>query len=77
MTAANVTDLDDKDTGDPSGDLVFNMDERAIPLVCRHSATASTNPDCVKGNTHSWLLNSNLVYLQWTVEVDGAYGPYQ
>lgn len=116
MTAANVTDLDDKDTGDPGGgtwlpsqlascpdcfshpvrrppaagrrstygsvlfvcvDLVFNMDERAIPLVCRHSATASTNPDCVTGNTHSWLLNSNLVYLQWVVEVDGAFGPYQ
>ena len=41
------------------------------------SPQCSTNPDCVKGNTHSWLLNSNLVYLQWTVEVDGAYGPYQ
>jgi hypothetical protein len=109
MTAANVTDLDDKDTvrqpvftpvptsmspagqrlrlrslrqaklsqGNPAGDLVFNMDERAIPLVCRHSATASKNPDCVEGNTHSWLLDSNLVYLQWVIEVDGAWGPYQ
>eukprot|EP01050_Picozoa_sp_SAG11_P016952 SAG11_NODE_2378_length_3435_cov_4.530576_3_plen_401_part_00 len=77
MTAANVTDLDDKDTGDPAGDLVFNMDERAIPLVCRHSKTASTNPDCIAGNTHSWLLDSNLVYLQWTIEVSGVWGPYQ
>ena len=77
MTAANVTDLDSKNTGDPAGDLVFNMDERAIPLVCRHSSTASTNPDCIEGNTHSWLLNSNLVYLQWEIEVDGVWGPYQ
>ena len=77
MTAANVTDLDDKDTGDPAGDLVFNMDERAIPLVCRHSKTASTDPNCVAGNTHSWLLDTTPVYLQWVIEVDGVWGPYQ
>jgi hypothetical protein len=77
MTAANVTDLDFKNTGDPAGDLDFNMDERAIPLVCRHSATASSTPDCIEGNTHSWLLDSRLVYLQWVIEVDGMWGPYQ
>jgi hypothetical protein len=74
MTAENVTDLDSKNTGDPAGDMVFNMDERAIPIVCRH-ATGST-PDCTEGNTHSWLLNSKLVYLQWEIEVDGRWGPY-
>lgn len=74
MTAATVTDLDNKNTGNPAGDLVFNMDERAIPIVCRHEE--KNGPDCTGTNTHSWLLNSNLVYLQWEIEVDGAWGPY-
>lgn len=75
MTAANVTDLDCKNTGDPTGDMVFNMDERAIPMVCRHDARGDSE-DCDGGNTHSWLLNSKLVYLEWVIEVDGRFGPY-
>jgi hypothetical protein len=68
MTASNVTDLNCKNTGNPTGDMVFNMDERAIPLICRHSPQ-SDGPDCDDGNTHSWLLNSNLVYLLRTIIV--------
>ena len=36
MTPSTTADLDNKNTGDPPGDLVFNMDERAIPMTCRH-----------------------------------------
>lgn len=78
MTPSTVTDLDNKNTGDPPGDLVFNMDERAIPMTCRHvPAGKNGGPDCEGNNTHSWLLEKNLVYLQWEIEMDGRFGPYQ
>ena len=78
MTPSTVTDLDNKNTGDPPGDLVFNMDERAIPMTCRHVPPGSNGgPDCEGNNTHSWLLEKDLVYLQWEIEMDGNFGPYQ
>jgi hypothetical protein len=78
MTPSTVTDLDNKNTGDPPGDLVFNMDERAIPMTCRHVPPGSNGgPDCEGNNTHSWLLEKDLVYLQWEIEMDGSFGPYQ
>lgn len=78
MTPSTVTDLDNKNTGDPPGDLVFNMDERAIPMACRHVPPGrNAGPDCEGNNTHSWLLEKDLVYLQWEIEMDGHFGPYQ
>jgi hypothetical protein len=56
--------------------MIFNMDERAIPYTCRHEVGTSS-PDCNGNNTHSWLLDKDLVYLQWEIEVDGRWGPYQ
>ena len=32
---------------------------------------------CDGNNTHSWLLEKDLVYLQWEIEMDGNWGPYQ
>jgi hypothetical protein len=76
MTPSTVTDLDNKNTGDPPGDLVFNMDERAIPMTCRHVPPGkSGGPDCDGNNTHSWLLEKDLVYVAWEIEVDGDWGP--
>ena len=76
MTPSTVTDLDNKNTGDPPGDLCFNMDERAIPMTCRHVPAGSNGgPDCEGNNTHSWLLEKDLVYLQWEIEMDGNFGP--
>lgn len=79
MTAANVTDLSNKDTGDAAGDLVFNMGERARPMECRHESQkgAGSVRECDGGSTQSWLLKNSLVYLEWVVEVDGNWGPYQ
>ena len=76
MTAANVTGLANKDTGDAAGDMVFNMGERARPLECRHAAAPSGSM-CGGTGTQSWLLQSSLVYLQFVIEVDGSWGPYQ
>jgi hypothetical protein len=77
MTAANVSGLANKNTGDAPGDLVFNMGERGVPMVCRHETGSSRGRLCEGGSTQSWLLKSSLVYVEWTVEVDGAWGPYQ
>jgi hypothetical protein len=79
MTPWNITDLSNKNTGDPAGDLLFNMFERSKALECRHLAPGSRGyqSKCGGGATPSWLLHENLVYLQWVVEVDGKWGPYQ
>ena len=77
MTPSTTTDLDNKNTGDPPGDMVFNMDERAIPMTCRHLESGERSADCDGNNTHSWLLEKDLVYLQWEIEMDGSWGPYQ
>jgi hypothetical protein len=76
MTPQNMTDLTDKDTGDARGDLMFTLDEEAIPLQCRHYPS---DPDCVTGDasqTHQWLLDAPLVYARHTVQTSGEWGPY-
>jgi hypothetical protein len=74
MTAANTTGLVNKDTGDAAGDLVFNMGERGRPMECRHAPSPTM---CDGETTQSWLLQSSLVYLEYVVEVDGNWGPYE
>ena len=70
-----MTDLIDKDTGDARGDLMFTLDEEAIPMQCRHYPA---DKDCVTGNaslTHQWLLDAPLVYARHTVQTSGEWGP--
>jgi hypothetical protein len=66
LTPYNITDLACKNTGDAAGDVFFTMDRIALGEQC---ANDPTNPRC--------FLDGNDVYIQFSVEVDGNFGPYQ
>ena len=76
VTPYNLSGLDNKNTGDPAGDLFFRLgDELWLRSFCR--AHPELHYDrCEGGNwADAGLLNQN-VYASFTVETDGSYGPY-
>lgn len=65
LTPWNVTDIVNKDTGDPGGDMGFYLGRL-------HSIWSCT-PPYIKG---SCFLADNPVIISFDVEMDGNYGPY-
>ena len=66
LTPFNITDLACKNTGDAAGDVFFTLDRIALAEQCRNEPD---NPRC--------FLDGSDVYIDFTVEVDGKFGPYQ
>ena len=66
LTPANVTGLRNKDSGDMVGDVNFFLMRRNLSLGC------DAHP-----NQWGCFLSGDDVYGQFSVEVDGLYGPYQ
>lgn len=75
MTPKNLTDLVDKDTGGARGDIMFSLYECSLPMHCRRRPGGCANSSSPT-NTHSWLLDSPLVYAVQVVQTSGEWGPY-
>ena len=67
LTPTNITDLVNKDTGDAEGDLFFTLAEYDLPLRCINGSST---------NARGCFLFVSDIYIQFSVEVDGKYGPY-
>jgi hypothetical protein len=76
MTQFGVVDMTNKNTGDVLGDTSFVIERRTSAYMCRQ-------------NPSSWMCGGGLaqfegdipnctdLVLQWEIEVDGNWGPYQ
>jgi hypothetical protein len=65
VTPRNVTDISNKDTGDPRGDIGFYLSRKSLVKECR-------------GNPHDrrCFLAGDNIFAQFVIEFDGAYGGY-
>ena len=65
ITPTNVTGIQNKDTGDPSGDITFLLSRKYLAQECARDPTA-----------FGCFLDGNNIYGKFEVEVDGQFGPY-
>jgi hypothetical protein len=65
VTPRNVTDIANKNTGDPPGDIGFYLSRKSLVVECRDDPT----------NQRCFLAGDN-IFAQFVVEVDGNYGGY-
>lgn len=72
-TPINVTTLDEKNNGDTFGDVGFYLTNHNLPYLCANDPNSST---CTEANAIERNSQNN-IFLQFTVEVDGDFGPYQ
>ena len=68
LTPSHITDLPNKDSGDPFGDLSF--------FLSRHNLRAECTQDPHAHGNGCFLAGQN-VFVKYEVEVDGQWGPYQ
>jgi hypothetical protein len=68
ITPKNVTGIANKNTADPAGDLTFVITKKNVTQMCLHYPTAPGCHTDVEGND---------LYGQFTIEVDGQWGPYE
>ena len=65
ITPTNVTGIQNKDTGDPSGDITFLLSRKYLAQECARDPTA-----------FGCFLDGDNIYGKFEVEVDGQFGPY-
>ena len=68
LTPSHITDMVNKDAGDPPGDLSFFLSRHDLRQECAQSTHAHGNGCFLAGDD---------VVVQWEVEVDGRWGSYQ
>lgn len=68
LTPSHITDMVNKDAGDPNGDLSFFLSRHDLRQECAQNSHAHGNGCFLAGNN---------VIVQWEVEVDGQWGSYQ
>lgn len=66
VTPRNVTDIANKNTGDPPGDIGFYLSRMQLVQQCARDP-----------NSRGCFLAGDNVFAEFTVEVDGRFGPYQ
>ena len=66
VTPRNVTDIANKNTGDPTGDIGFYLSRKSLVVECRDDIT----------NQRCFLARDN-IFAQSVVEVDGNFGGYR
>jgi|EP01044_Picomonas_judraskeda_P020115 hypothetical protein len=66
VTPRNVTDLANKNTGDPPGDIGFYLSRMELVQQCARDP-----------NSRGCFLAGDNVFAEFLVEVDGRFGPYQ
>ena len=59
---------------------MFTIYEDSVPMQCARNPSSNACPGGNgtnrTGNTHSWLLDSPLVYAKHVVQTSGEWGPY-
>lgn len=76
MTQFGVVDMTNKNTGDIPGDTSFVISRRTQAYECRQNPASyqcGSNMAQFQGD----VPNCTDLVLQWTIEVDGNWGPYQ
>ena len=72
-TPHNMTSLAEKDCGDVYGDVSFYLANHNIAYECHKNPKASS---CTSNNAIELNSQGN-IFIEYEVEVDGSFGPYQ